>query len=86
MVNTLLTEMDGLEKRGQVFIIGATNRPDIIDRAMLRPGRLNKMLYVELPSPEERVKILQTLSSKFPLHESVSLVDIGRDRRCSRFR
>lgn len=46
----LLTEMDGLESRKQVFVIGATNRPDIIDPAMLRPGRLDKLLYVDLPS------------------------------------
>ena len=44
--------MDGLESRKQVFVIGATNRPDIIDPAMLRPGRLDKLLYVDLPSPE----------------------------------
>jgi len=85
VVNTLLTEMDGLEKRGQVFVIGATNRPDIIDRAMLRPGRLNKQLYVELPSPEERYQILQTLGKKFPIEQELSLVEIANDKRCSRF-
>jgi ribosome biogenesis ATPase len=45
VVNQLLTEMDGLEGRKQVFVIAATNRPDIIDPAMLRPGRLDKLLY-----------------------------------------
>ena len=49
VVNQLLTEMDGLEDRKQIFIIAATNRPDIIDPAMLRPGRLDKLLYVPLP-------------------------------------
>ena len=43
VVNQLLTEMDGLETRGQVFVVAATNRPDIIDPAMLRPGRLDKV-------------------------------------------
>jgi ribosome biogenesis ATPase len=42
--------MDGLEERRDVFVIAATNRPDIIDPAMLRPGRLDKLLYVPLPS------------------------------------
>ena len=49
VVNQLLTEMDGLESRRDVFVIAATNRPDIIDGAMLRPGRLDKLLYVPLP-------------------------------------
>lgn len=62
MVNQLLTEMDGIEKRRNVFILGATNRPDIIDSAVLRPGRLDKMLYVGIPTPEERLDILQTIT------------------------
>ena len=47
--------MDGLEERRGVFVIAATNRPDIIDPAMLRPGRLDKLLYVPLPTKEERL-------------------------------
>ena len=46
--------MDGLEERRGVFVIAATNRPDIIDPAMLRPGRLDKLLYVPLPTKEDR--------------------------------
>lgn len=46
--------MDGLEERRDVFVIAATNRPDIIDPAMLRPGRLDKLLYVPLPNQEDR--------------------------------
>ncbi|KAG8936153.1 hypothetical protein FRC02_004181 [Tulasnella sp. 418] len=62
VVNTLLTELDGLESRGtSVYIIAATNRPDMIDPAMCRPGRLDKLLYVDLPNPEERVEILRTV-------------------------
>jgi ribosome biogenesis ATPase len=47
--------MDGLEERRGVFVIAATNRPDIIDPAMLRPGRLDKLLYVPLPTKEDRL-------------------------------
>jgi ribosome biogenesis ATPase len=67
VVNTLLTELDGLEARVQTYVIGATNRPDMIDPAMCRPGRLDKMLYVDLPNQEERIKILKTLTKKTPL-------------------
>jgi ribosome biogenesis ATPase len=47
--------MDGLEDRNGVFVIAATNRPDIIDPAMLRPGRLDKLLYVPLPTKDDRL-------------------------------
>ncbi|RKP39579.1 P-loop containing nucleoside triphosphate hydrolase protein, partial [Dimargaris cristalligena] len=67
VVNTLLTELDGMETRKQVFIIAATNRPDMIDPAMLRPGRLDKLLYVELPTAPERLEILRTLTRKTPM-------------------
>jgi len=50
-----LTEIDGVLNRGMVFVIGATNRPDIIDSAMIRPGRLDKLLYVPFPEIEDRV-------------------------------
>lgn len=62
VVNTLLTELDGLgSSRQGIYVIAATNRPDIIDPAMLRPGRLETLLFVNLPSPLERVEILHTL-------------------------
>ncbi|MCJ1481799.1 hypothetical protein MMC06_001958 [Schaereria dolodes] len=62
VVNTLLTELDGLSgARHGIYVIAATNRPDIIDPAMLRPGRLETLLFVDLPGEEERVEILQTL-------------------------
>ncbi|TIB04494.1 hypothetical protein E3P96_01597 [Wallemia ichthyophaga] len=83
VVNTLLTELDGLESRKQVFVIGATNRPDIIDPAMVRPGRLDKLLYVDLPSAEERVLIVRTLATNTPIHPSeIAKVDhlIASDR------
>jgi len=66
-VNTLLTELDGLDARKAVYVIAATNRPDMIDPAMVRPGRLDKLLYVDLPSSSERVEILRTIVRKVPL-------------------
>ena len=61
VVNTLLTELDGLSERQGIYVIAATNRPDIIDEAMLRPGRLETPLFVDLPGPEEREEILRAL-------------------------
>jgi ribosome biogenesis ATPase len=61
VVNTLLTELDGVGDRSGIYVIGATNRPDIIDEAIRRPGRLGTSIYVGLPSAEERVDILRTL-------------------------
>jgi SpoVK/Ycf46/Vps4 family AAA+-type ATPase len=63
-VNQLLTELDGMESRKNVFVVGATNRPDIIDAAMLRPGRLEKLLYVPLPSPADRLQILRAVTKE----------------------
>lgn len=68
VVNTLLTELDGLGSNRQgIYIIAATNRPDIIDPAMLRPGRLETLLFVNLPGPSERAEILQTLIRSLPI-------------------
>ncbi|KAM7457490.1 hypothetical protein BLSTO_01747 [Blastocystis sp. subtype 1] len=85
MVNMLLTEMDGLEDRKQVFVIAATNRPDIIDPAMLRPGRLDTLLLVPLPSEDDRLDILRTITKHTPLAADVDLERIARDKRCERF-
>ena len=74
--------MDGLNDRKQVFVIAATNRPDIIDPAMLRPGRLDKALYVDLPNDQERFCILQKITKFTPLDSSVDLLQISRDARC----
>jgi ribosome biogenesis ATPase len=57
----LLTELDGLETRKDVYIIAATNRLELIDDAMLRPGRLGKLLYVPLPSAGDRSSILSAI-------------------------
>ncbi|XP_063429904.1 nuclear valosin-containing protein-like [Mytilus trossulus] len=88
VVNQLLTEMDGLEERKSVFIMGATNRPDIIDPAILRPGRLDKTLYVGLPCPDDRLDILKTITkngTKPKLSLDVDLESLAKDERCNCF-
>uniref|UniRef100_A0A8C1NIF5 Nuclear VCP like n=1 Tax=Cyprinus carpio TaxID=7962 RepID=A0A8C1NIF5_CYPCA len=88
VVNQLLTEMDGMGNRKQVFIMAATNRPDIIDRAVLRPGRLDKTLYVGLPPPADRYAILVTITkngTKPLLDSDVNLEEIAHDARCESF-
>jgi ribosome biogenesis ATPase len=74
-----------MENRAAVYVIAATNRPDIIDPAMLRPGRLDKLLYVQLPTKEERLDILKTLSKKTPLGPDVDMETIAFDHRCENF-
>ncbi|PGH31323.1 ribosome biogenesis ATPase [[Emmonsia] crescens] len=79
VVNTLLTELDGLGSARQgIYVIAATNRPDIIDPAMLRPGRLETLLFVNLPSADERVEILQTLLRKLPIEFSEEMKGLAR--------
>ena len=85
VVNQLLTEMDGLEARNATFLIAATNRPDMIDPAMLRPGRLDKLLYVPLPPPDGRVAILKTLTRKTPIAANVNIDAIALSSSCDGF-
>jgi len=85
MVNTLLTELDGLDTRDHITLIAATNRPDMIDAALLRPGRLGRLLYVELPGPEERVEILRALIRQRRGAVDERLAEIGRRSECDRF-
>ena len=63
----MLTELDGVDKKKSVFVIAATNRPDMIDPAMMRPGRLDKLLYVPLPDEPGRLEILQKATKKTPM-------------------
>ncbi len=60
VLNQLLTEMDGMNSKKTVFIIGATNRPDIIDGALLRPGRLDQLIYIPLPDEKSRRQVRYT--------------------------
>ena len=77
VVNTLLTELDGLDARRGVFVLAATNRPDMLDPAMCRPGRLDKLLYVDLPAPDERAEIVRTLLTRrrVPLAPAATAMD-----------
>ncbi|XP_073144062.1 cell division control protein 48 homolog C-like isoform X2 [Henckelia pumila] len=79
LVNQLLLELDGGEHRRGVYVIGATNRPEAIDPCLLRPGRFGNLLYVPLPSPEERGMILKALARKMKMIDaSVDLMAIGK--------
>ena len=73
----LLTEMDGIEGRAGVYLVAATNRPDMIDPALLRPGRLDKILYVPLPPPEGRASILRALTRRTPMEPGLDLDLLG---------
>ena len=74
VVNMLLTELDGLSARAGIYVIGATNRPDIIDDAMMRPGRLETRLFVDLPGAAERVEILRALIRNKPIPAEVAVI------------
>ncbi|XP_012214772.1 nuclear valosin-containing protein-like isoform X2 [Linepithema humile] len=85
VVNQMLTEMDGVEDRQGVFLMAASNRPDIIDPAVLRPGRLDKILYVGFPTASDRVDILRALTknaTKPKLASDVNLEQVGYHDKC----
>eukprot|EP01126_Amoeba_proteus_P064139 TRINITY_DN893_c0_g1_i3.p1 TRINITY_DN893_c0_g1~~TRINITY_DN893_c0_g1_i3.p1 ORF type:complete len:813 (-),score=200.20 TRINITY_DN893_c0_g1_i3:70-2508(-) len=73
VVNQLLCEMDGISSKKTVFIIGATNRPDIIDPALMRPGRLDQLIYIPMPDLESRIGVLKAVLRKTRISEDVSL-------------
>jgi len=73
VVNTILAEMDGLEELQSVVVIGATNRPNLVDPALLRPGRFDELIYVGVPSAEGRRRILEIQTAKMPLAADVDL-------------
>jgi transitional endoplasmic reticulum ATPase len=72
-VNTILAEMDGLEELQSVVVIGATNRPNLIDPALLRPGRFDELIYVSVPDEPGRRRILSIHTGKMPLGDDVDL-------------
>jgi ribosome biogenesis ATPase len=84
VVNTLLTELDGLSSRKGIYVVAATNRPDMIDPAMLRPGRLGTSVFIDLPTADERVEILKALYKKAlpDASQNVDLEEVARDSRC----
>merc|ERR1711998_436931 len=73
VMNQMLTEMDGVGSKKNVFIIGATNRPDIIDPALMRPGRLDQLIYIPMPDYESRLSVLKAVLRKTPINKAVDL-------------
>ncbi|TVU45122.1 hypothetical protein EJB05_04595, partial [Eragrostis curvula] len=82
LLNQLLIELDGAGQRRGVFVIGATNRIDVIDDAVLRPGRFGKKHYVPLPGASERVSILKAHARSRPMSSSVDLDALARREEC----
>merc|ERR1711998_828462 len=78
VINQILAEMDGMNQKKSVFIIGATNRPDIIDPAVLRPGRLDQLIYIPLPDEGSRMNILKSVTRKSPVSAEVDFTYLAR--------
>ena len=78
VVNTMLTELDGLQNLKDIVVIAATNRPDIIDPALLRPGRFDKLILIPMPDEAARKAILQVHSNGMPLAQDVNLDNIAK--------
>jgi transitional endoplasmic reticulum ATPase len=83
VVNAILAELDGLEELGSVVVIGATNRPNLIDPALLRPGRFDELIYVAVPDEEGRRHILGIHTAQMPLAGDVDVDSLAR--RTERF-
>jgi transitional endoplasmic reticulum ATPase len=79
VVAALLTELDGIDPLRDVVVLGATNRPDLIDPALLRPGRLERLVFVEPPDAEARREILRTAGKSIPLSDDVDLDALAGD-------
>lgn len=77
VVNQMLTQMDGAEGLDGVYVLAATSRPDLIDSALLRPGRLDKSVICDMPSYDDRLDILQSITLKMDLESDVNLEDIA---------
>ena len=73
ILSQFLTELDGLEYLQNVFVIAATNRPDLIDSAILRPGRIEKLLYIKPPNVSERKEIFSIHTKNMPLDKQINL-------------
>ncbi len=79
VLNQLLAEMDGIEDLTNVIVIGATNRPDMLDSALMRPGRFDRIVYVPVPEKEGRLQILKIHTKKMPLNKSVNLDKLAEE-------
>jgi len=78
VISQLLTEMDGLVSLQNVVVIGATNRPDIVDPAILRPGRFDRLIYVPAPEEQSRLRILEIYTKNMPLSDDVDLEGLAQ--------
>jgi transitional endoplasmic reticulum ATPase len=78
VINQILTEIDGVGARKNVFVIGATNRPDILDPAVIRPGRLDQLIYIPLPDLKSRMAIFQAQLRKAPVDPNIDLEVLAR--------
>eukprot|EP01137_Pigoraptor_chileana_P036959 Opistho-2@33358 len=77
VLSQLLSELDGIEARGHVTVVAATNRPDLIDKALLRPGRIDRMIYVAPPDEPARDAIFRIALRRTPLDASVSIASLA---------
>jgi transitional endoplasmic reticulum ATPase len=77
VINQILTEIDGVGARKNVFVIGATNRPDILDNAITRPGRLDQLIYIPLPDYPSRVSIFRANLRKSPVEPGVDIEQLA---------
>lgn len=73
VINQLLTEMDGVGAKKNIFFIGATNRPEILDQALIRPGRLDQLIYIPLPDQPSRLGVLKANLRKTPIARDVDI-------------
>jgi transitional endoplasmic reticulum ATPase len=78
VINQILTEIDGVGVRKNVFVIGATNRPDILDPAIMRPGRLDQLVYIPLPDRKSRIQIFKATLRKSPLSKEIDIEALAR--------
>lgn len=78
VINQILTEIDGVGARKNVFVIGATNRPDILDPAVIRPGRLDQLIYIPLPDLKSRIAIFKAALKTAPISPDISFEVLGR--------
>ena len=78
LINQLLTEMDGIERNSGVVVIAATNRPDILDPALLRPGRFDRLILVPAPDEKARLEILKVHTRRVPLADDVNLRELAK--------
>ncbi len=78
MISQLLTELDGIETLDNVVVMAATNRPDMLDYALLRPGRFDRMIYVQSPDYKTLIEIFKIHTSNMPLAKDVDLKSLAR--------